>query len=132
MKWPKEELKKIAEKNDLKVSPFREDGKTYGTPTWVWSVAVGGELYARAYSGKRSSWYRAAIREGAGRITAAGITREVKFEAAEGDINKAIDEAYREKYGRSKWLEPMLSRKVRGATVRISPKRSARKKNAKR
>jgi len=31
--WPKDELRKIAEADDLHISPFRENGKTYGTPT---------------------------------------------------------------------------------------------------
>jgi hypothetical protein len=31
--WSKDELGKIAETDDLHISPFREDGKTYGTPT---------------------------------------------------------------------------------------------------
>ena len=39
--WPKGELNKIAGTDDLHISPFRDDGKTYGTPTWIWSVAVG-------------------------------------------------------------------------------------------
>ena len=39
-KRSKDELRKIAEADDLHISPFREDGKTYGTPTWIWSVAV--------------------------------------------------------------------------------------------
>jgi hypothetical protein len=38
--WSKDELLKIAEADDLRISPFREDGVTYGTPTWIWSVAV--------------------------------------------------------------------------------------------
>jgi Uncharacterized protein conserved in bacteria (DUF2255) len=38
--WSKDELRKIAEADDLHISPFRENGKTYGTPTWIWSVAV--------------------------------------------------------------------------------------------
>jgi acetyl esterase/lipase len=36
--WPKDELQKIAEADDLHMAPFREDGVTYGTPTWIWSV----------------------------------------------------------------------------------------------
>ena len=47
--WSKDELRKIAEADDLHISPFREDGKTYGTPTWIWSVVVDGALYVRAY-----------------------------------------------------------------------------------
>jgi hypothetical protein len=46
-KWPKDELRKIAESDDLHISPFHEDGVTYGTPTWTWSVAVGDALAAQ-------------------------------------------------------------------------------------
>jgi hypothetical protein len=86
MPWSPDELAAIAATDDLHVSPFREDGVTYGTPTWIWSVVVDGEVYARAYNGRRSRWYQAAERQGAGRMTAAGQTREVTFETLEGDI----------------------------------------------
>ena len=59
----KDELSKIAEANDLHISPFREDGVTYGTPTWIWSVVVGDALYVRAYNGQSSRWYQAAVRQ---------------------------------------------------------------------
>src|SRR5262245_13710818 len=49
--WSKDELRKIAEADDLHISPFREDGVTYGTPTWIWSVVVDDSLYVRAYNG---------------------------------------------------------------------------------
>lgn len=39
VRWPEEVLREIAVSDDLHVSPFREDGKTNGTPTWIWSVA---------------------------------------------------------------------------------------------
>jgi len=38
--WSKPELHKIAAADDLHIAPLRDDGKTYGTPTWIWSVAV--------------------------------------------------------------------------------------------
>jgi hypothetical protein len=38
--WSREELRNIAKTHDLHILPFREDGKTYGTPTWIWSVVV--------------------------------------------------------------------------------------------
>src|SRR6266516_3971541 len=57
MKWSKEELQKIAEADDLHISPLREDGSTYGTPTWIWSVAVDDALYVRGYNGQKSRWY---------------------------------------------------------------------------
>jgi NAD(P)-dependent dehydrogenase (short-subunit alcohol dehydrogenase family) len=34
-KWKTDELQRIAETDDLHISPFREDGATYGTPTWI-------------------------------------------------------------------------------------------------
>ena len=49
--WSNDELHKIAETDDLHISPFREDGMTYGTPAWIWSVVVDDNLYVRAYNG---------------------------------------------------------------------------------
>src|SRR3954467_2616166 len=113
--WSKDELQKIAESDDLHISPFREDGKTYGTPTWIWSVAVDGALYVRAYNGRDSRWYQAAMRQKAGRITAAGLTKEVTFEPVEGPINDRIDAAYRAKYKGSPYLDPMIGARARSA-----------------
>jgi hypothetical protein len=48
MDWSQEDLLKIADSDDLHIAPLREDGVTYGTPTWIWSVVVDGALYARA------------------------------------------------------------------------------------
>jgi hypothetical protein len=100
--WPKNELSKIAEADDLHIAPLRENGVTYGTPTWIWSVAVDGALYVRAYNGTKSRWYQAAMRQKAGRITAAGMTKDVAFEAVNGPLNDRIDEAYRAKYRASR------------------------------
>src|SRR5437867_5372196 len=107
-KWSKDELRKIAEADDLHISPFREDGVTYGTLTWIWSVAVEHELYVRAYNGQDSRWYDATMRQKAGRITVAGMTKEVTFEPVEGAINDRIDDAYRGKYRGSPYLSPMI------------------------
>jgi hypothetical protein len=120
--WPKDELRKIAESDDLHIAPLREDGVTYGTPTWIWSVAVGDHLYVRAYNGKNSRWYQAAIRQKAGRIAAAGMTKEVTFKPVDGPINDRIDEAYRAKYRCSEYLSPMISARARSATVKVIPR----------
>jgi hypothetical protein len=42
--WSEDEPRRLAETDDLHISPFREDGKTYGTPTWIWSVVADGAL----------------------------------------------------------------------------------------
>lgn len=122
--WPKNELSKIAETDDLHISPLREDGVTYGTPTWIWSVVVDDALYVRAYNGQRSRWYQAALRQQAGQIVAAGMTREVRFEPADEPILERIDDAYRAKYRGSPYLDPMIGASARSATVRVMPRNS--------
>lgn len=87
--WSNDELHKIAGTDDLHISPFRDDGVTYGTPTWIWSVVVDDALYVRGYNGQNSRWYQAAIQQKAGRITAAGITKEVTFEPVEARLTTA-------------------------------------------
>ncbi len=119
--WSKDELRKIAEADDLHVAPFRDDGVSYGTPTWIWSVAVDGALYVRAYNGRNSRWRQAAMRQKAGRFIAAGMTKEVAFEPVDGPINDLVDEAERIKYRGSPYLEAMIGARARSATVRITP-----------
>jgi len=120
--WSKEDIGKIAETDDLHISPFRDDGVTYGTPTWIWSVVVDGSLFVRGYNGQRSRWYQAALKQRAGRITAAGMTREVAFETVQGAINERIDDAYREKYKGSPYLKPMIGERARSATIKVNPR----------
>jgi len=120
--WKKDDLQKIAETDDLHFAPFREDGTTYGTPTWIWSVAVDDALYVRGYNGQKSRWYQAALKQKAGRIIAAGMTKEVSFEPISGPINDRIDDAYRSKYSKSEYLSPMIGARARAATVRIMPR----------
>ncbi|MBL3960939.1 DUF2255 family protein [Burkholderia sp. KCJ3K979] len=122
MSWTQDELSRIDRADDLKVAPLREDGTTFGSPTWIWEVVMDGALYVRAYNGQRSRWYQAAIRQKAGRIVAAGMTRNVWFEAVHGPVNDRIDDAYRAKYANSSYLEPMISEQARAATVCITPR----------
>jgi hypothetical protein len=120
--WSKNELERFAGTDDLHISPFREDGTTYGTPTWIWSVVVDDALYVRAYNGQESTWYKASMRQKAGRITAAGITKEVAFEPVEGPINDRIDDAYGAKYRGSPYLSAMIGNRARSATVELKPR----------
>jgi hypothetical protein len=122
MTWSKDELRKIAEADDLHISPFREDGVTYGTPTGIWFVTVDDALYVRAYNGQNSRWYQAAVRQKAGRIISAGMLKEVTFEPVNGPINDRIDDAYRAKYSGSPYLSPMVGARARSATVEVMPR----------
>lgn len=122
IQWNKSDLQKIAETDDLHIAPLRDDGVTYGTPTWIWSVVVDNQLFVRPYNGKRSSWYKAAISQKAGQIEAAGLTRQVNFEQESDDaVNRRIDDAYRTKYKGSPYLNAMIESGPRSATIKILP-----------
>ena len=118
--WNIETLTAIDQADDLKIAPFRPDGKTIGTPTWIWAVVVENRLFVRAYSGVCSSWYQAAIKQQAGKIHAAGKVFDVAFSAIQDNaLNDKIDEAYRQKYASSRYMQHMIGSGSRAATVEI-------------
>lgn len=123
--WSAEDIDRISATDDLHIAPFRADGTTYGTLTWIWSVVVDGRLFVRAWNGTRSRWYRSALEQGAGRITAAGSAFEVAFAPAEADLRERIDAAYSAKYAGSSYLPPMIAEGPQAATVEITPRASA-------
>ena len=62
------------------------------------------------------------MRQKAGRITAAGITKEVSFERVNDAANDRIDDVYRTKYKGSPYLKPMIGARARAATVKLIPR----------
>jgi hypothetical protein len=120
--WSADQLKAINENKDLYVSPFREDGTTYGTPTQTWALVVGGNVYVRAANGQNSRWYQAAVARKAGRVRVAGQYYDVVFEPAGDDDADAIDAAYEKKYPGSSAVPIMQGAGPKSASVRISPR----------
>jgi hypothetical protein len=120
--WSQDELRAIGDNDDLFVSPFREDGATYGTPTQTWAVIVSGDVYVRAAHGQESRWYKAAISQKAGRVRVAGTYYEVTFEPAGEDVSEAIDAGYEAKYPGSSAVPIMQGAGPKSATVRIAPR----------
>jgi hypothetical protein len=120
--WSSDQLTAITENADLFVSPFREDGITYGTPTQTWALVVDDKVYVRAASGQSSRWYQAAITQGAGRVRVAGQDYEVVFEAAGDENEAAIDAAYEAKYPGSSAVPIMQGQGPKSASVGISPR----------
>lgn len=55
--WSKKQIEQFNIADDMRISPFYNDGETLGTPTWIWSVVTDGNLYVRAYNGQNSRWY---------------------------------------------------------------------------
>lgn len=124
--WSQADLGKIRPADDLHVSPLREDGRTHGTPTWIWSVVVDDQLYVRAYHGLRSRWHQAALARPAGRIQIADMEKAVVFEPVSSpELGAKIDAAYHAKYADSPYLGSMISERARAATMRLVPSASA-------
>src|SRR6478609_1086669 len=116
-----QEVARIAGTDDFHVAPYHPDGKTTGTLTWIWSVVVDGRVFVRAWSGTRGRWYRSAIAQKVGRITAAGAVYEVEFAPITDEaLNERIDAAYHQKYAGSPYLPPMVAAGPRAATVEVT------------
>jgi hypothetical protein len=120
--WTPDQLETIASTADLYVSPYREDGTTYGTPTQTWALVVDGNVYVRAANGPSSRWYQAAIAQKAGRVRVAGQFWDVTFMAAGNTDEAAIDAAYESKYPGSSAVATMQGAGPKSASVRISPR----------
>jgi hypothetical protein len=115
-------MRTTGDSDHLYVSPFREDGTTYGTPTQTWALIVDNDVYVRAANGQQSRWYMAAMRQKAGRIRVAGTYYEVTFERAGDGVSDAIDAAYEAKYPGSTAVPIMQGESPKSATVRIGPR----------
>lgn len=122
-KWTTQRLQTFATADDLCISPFYSDGKTCGTPTWIWSVVVAERLYVRAWNGQRSSWYQSAVQQRGGRMHLAGCNFEVAFIPVEttAALMTPIDHAYQRKYAGSAYVLPMLQAGPRSATLEVRP-----------
>ncbi|MBO9165338.1 DUF2255 family protein [Lactiplantibacillus pentosus] len=130
--WSASQLTAFGQADDFQVSPFYSDGRTYGTPTWIWSVVVNQHLYIRAWNGPRSRWYRSALTQKAGRIHLAEANHLVYFKPVTDEaLNDQIDQAYCKKYAGSPYLMPMVASGPRQATMQVTPRVATERKSAK-
>lgn len=122
--WTSEQLSKFKQADDFHVSPYYDDGKTFGTPTWIWSVVVDDGLYIRAWNGQESKWYNSAIAQKAGKISLAGHEYQVNFAPIinDAELTDKINAAYESKYDGSSYLPPMVAEGPISATVIVTPK----------
>jgi hypothetical protein len=119
--WSTQELDTIGNADEVQLNTKRQDG-SLRTSVPVWIVRLGNELYVRSYRGEAGSWYRHAQRHPIGHIGAAGINRDIEFTEPGGTDLKAIDDAYRSKYGRSSYTDTMVREDVAATTLRLTPR----------
>jgi hypothetical protein len=118
--WTTAELDTIGAADEIGISPRRADG-TAGRFVTIWAVRVGDEVFIRSFHGLDGRWYRAARATGAGRIRVAGVELDVTFEPAPDADLPAIDAGYRVKYGRSSYVEALVTQTATAATLRVAP-----------
>jgi hypothetical protein len=122
--WTNEELTRIGEAEELRITSVRPDG-TMRPYVTIWVVRVGDQLYVRSAFGSTNPWFRRAEASGAGRIRAGGIERDVSFAAASPDAQPDIDAAYHAKYDRygPAIVGPVTGDAAAAATLRLLPRR---------
>ncbi|GAA4730659.1 DUF2255 family protein [Isoptericola chiayiensis] len=120
--WTPDELAAIGDAGELRIAPARTDG-TFRGPVPIWVVRVGDALYVRSYRGSDGGWYRQAVRSGHARIDAGGVEREVTLTEPTDDVDAAVDDAYRTKYGQlSSYVAPMVAPAAAASTRRLDPR----------
>lgn len=119
--WNTEELARIAEPEMFDLSAQLEDGTTPKT-VGIWAVAVDGRLFVRSYTGLEGKWYAPALASLRGRVSAGGVTKDVRFERITDEaINSAIDAEYLRKYTPSPYAPEMGQEPVRSNTLEVIP-----------
>ena len=122
--WTKDELRKVAEAEELEIASVRRDG-TLGKPVTIWVVQHDDDLYVRSWKGEQGAWFRATQVRHAGHIDAGGVGKDVTFVAeADKGINDDIDAAYQTKYRRhgAQYVDPMVAPTARGTTIKLVPR----------
>ena len=118
--WSNEQLDALGRAGEIDVTPRREDGSPR-TSTTIWLVRVGDELFVRSYRGPEGGWYSAASRTGRGRVNLDANGYDVVFEPAPDVDQAAVDAAYRAKYGRSSYVDAMVTNYAAATTLRLAP-----------
>lgn len=119
--WTPHDVDRIGATPEIDIAPRRPDG-TLRPYTTIWVVAVGNNLYVRSYRGSGGSWYQAAQQTHEGRICTGGVEHDVTLHAV-GDIEPTtVDDAYRAKYGRSIYVDAMITPAAAATTLRVTPR----------
>jgi hypothetical protein len=121
--WTEDELRRIDAAQELEIAPVRRNGDLR-TPTPIWAVRAGDEIYVRAAYGPGTGWHRVARASGEGRIHAGGVEKDVTIEDVDGAIDDQLDAAYRTKYRSysENTLRRITSPEARSTTLRLVPR----------
>jgi len=120
--WTTDELTRIADADELRIAFQRPDG-TMANPRTIWVVRDGDDLYVRSVNGRTSAWFRGTQASHHGHVEAGGVSKDVSFADADGDVGDELDAAYRAKYRRYSpgIVNSVLTQQARSATLKLVP-----------
>ena len=120
--WTDEDLRAIGGAEELDISSRRADGTLRPFVT-IWVVRAGGDLYVRSAYGFDNGWFQRALHATGGRIRAAGVDRDVRFEQPGPDVAAAVTSAYHAKYDRHgpRIVGTVVSSEAVRSTLRLVP-----------
>ncbi|WP_460304150.1 DUF2255 family protein [Actinocorallia aurea] len=120
--WTKDELRSIADADELRLQPQLADG-SLREPTTIWVVRHGEDVYVRAVNGPNGNWYRKTQESHEGHIEAGGVSKDVEFAHADHALDDMLDAEYRLKYRRyaDDVVGSVVTDKARASTLKLVP-----------
>jgi hypothetical protein len=120
--WTGDELRRIDRVDEITIAPLLANGERR-SPTIVWAVRTGDDLYVRAAGHANSGWHGAARTSRQALIEAPGISRNVDIADADEAVLDQVDTAYRAKYGRryASIVASITDAEHRATTLRLTP-----------
>ena len=121
--WTADELAKIGEADELRISSRRPDGSLRPFVT-IWGVRLGDDLYVRSAHGHDNPWFQRALASGEGRVSAGGVERDIAFEVPSSDADEDVSAAYHAKYDRygPSIVGTVVSPEAARSTLRLVPR----------
>jgi hypothetical protein len=120
--WPKSQLDRLGEAQEVRIAGRREDG-SLREPVIVWVVRVGDDLFTRSVNGADAAWFRGTRVRQQGHISADGVEADIEFvDIHVDDVHDALDAAYRRKYGQYPGpVAAITSPLARATTLKLVP-----------
>jgi hypothetical protein len=120
--WTSDELDRIGQAEELRISPRRQDG-SLAPPRTIWVVRRGDDLFIRSVNGRTSAWFRGTQARHEGHIDAGGVSKDVSLAEPDTDVADELDAAYQSKYRRypADIVGTVSTAQARGATLRLVP-----------
>jgi hypothetical protein len=120
--WTGDERRRIDGVDEITIAPLLANGE-HRSPTIIWAVQAGDDLYVRAAGHANTGWHGAARTSRQALIKAPGVSKNVDVADADETVLDQVDTAYRGKYGRryASIVASITDAEHRATTLRLTP-----------